>query len=201
MDLRYKFQTRLSIALIISIVFLIPAFSQAYVDWYPTNITAPGGTHYQCNLTALPRSLTGIPSTDRSFVNHTYSMILKAVQAKVLMLKALEDSQNISEAYSRYYYDIRAIRTKIMDESTPTSLGEFKRNTIKALDYQLNFFNQAYKMRLAGKSMTDIYGIPDGHTASNGLRAAWQNMCQLYPSWSPELKNSIYHHLCALDLF
>jgi hypothetical protein len=80
-------------------------------------------------------------------------------------------------------------------------LEQFKNNIIKALDHQLSFFHQAQQMRQNKKSMADIMAIPEGRTASNELIAAWGNMCQLYPNWSLELKNSIYTHLCSLDLF
>lgn len=31
--------------------------------------------------------------------------------------------------------------------------------------------------------------------------SAWGRMQARYPSWSPETRDSIYHHRCALDLF
>ncbi len=37
--------------------------------------------------------------------------------------------------------------------------------------------------------------------ASARLIAAWGKMSARYPAWSAETRDSIYHHLCALDLF
>ncbi|HEY4597563.1 MAG TPA: hypothetical protein VIJ02_14285, partial [Thermoanaerobaculia bacterium] len=51
-------------------------------NWYPADITPPPGTHYPCALTALPPGLPGIPAAERELINHVYSMVLKAVQAK-----------------------------------------------------------------------------------------------------------------------
>jgi len=34
----------------------------------------------------------------------------------------------------------------------------------------------------------------------SGIRA-WSRMQARYPGWSSETRDSIYHHLCALDLF
>lgn len=63
-----------------------------YEDWYPADITPPAGTQYPCALTALPRGLPGIPAGDRRFVNHVYSAVLKATQAKLVLLSALHGS-------------------------------------------------------------------------------------------------------------
>jgi hypothetical protein len=37
--------------------------------------------------------------------------------------------------------------------------------------------------------------------ASSRLIAAWGRMQARYPGWPSETRESIYHHLCALDLF
>jgi hypothetical protein len=49
--------------------------------------------------------------------------------------------------------------------------------------------------------MADVYAIPEGRQASARLIAAWGKMSARYPTWSAESRDSIYHHLCALDLF
>jgi hypothetical protein len=65
----------------------LPAFS--YMNWYPTNISPPPGTQYPTHLTAIPRPLSDIPASDRQFINHVFSMVLKAVQSKLIILNAL----------------------------------------------------------------------------------------------------------------
>jgi hypothetical protein len=46
-----------------------------------------------------------------------------------------------------------------------------------------------------------VYQIREGHQASERLLSAWAHMQQRYPKWDATLKDSVYHHLCALDLF
>ncbi len=49
--------------------------------------------------------------------------------------------------------------------------------------------------------MSEAYQVPEGRQASRHLFSAWARMQARYPSWSRETADSIYHHLCALDLF
>lgn len=175
--------------------------AQSYQNWYPRSITPPSGYQYPCALTALPDNLTGIPASDRQFVNHVYSMILKALQAKMVMLAALNGSSGFSTAYSTYYAQIAALRSKILAEPTPSGLENFRAEVVSAIDNQCSFFDKAQKMRQQGSSFQEVMQVPEGKTASQMLMAAWNEMAKRYPSWSPEVKDSIYHHLCALDLF
>jgi hypothetical protein len=56
-------------------------------------------------------------------------------------------------------------------------------------------------LREAGRGMADVYQIAEGRQASARLISAWGRMQARYLAWSSETSNSIYHHLCALDLF
>lgn len=49
--------------------------------------------------------------------------------------------------------------------------------------------------------MGDVYAISEAHQASGKLMSAWGAMSARYPAWSEATKDSIYHHLCALDFF
>lgn len=57
---------------------------------YPADITPPAGTQYPCALTALPRELKGVPVAERKYLDRTYARILRATQAKLVALNALE---------------------------------------------------------------------------------------------------------------
>ena len=115
-------------------LLLLAATGAAGQDTYPSDIAPPAGTQYPCALTALPRGLPGIPEPDRQYINRTYARILRATQAKLVLLKALDERQD--------------------------------------LDARLAHFI-----------------------------AAWSRMQARYPAWSAETRDSVYHHLCALDLF
>lgn len=175
--------------------------AQTYQNWYPRSIIPPAGYQYPCALTALPDDLAGIPAGDKRFINHVYSSLLKALQAKMIMLSALQSSSGFSTAYSKYYSVIEVERARIVAEPTPSGLEQFKSQVLSAINNQALFFDKAQKRRQQGVPYEEIMQLPEGRIASQLLMAAWAEMSKRYPSWSPQVKDSIYHHLCALDLF
>lgn len=182
---------------------MIPVVQAAekYQSWYPASIALPAGLNYPCALTPLPRDLPGIPAADRAYIDHVYSMILKCVQAKTAMLANLNDPNKVKAAYSRYYYDTKAAMDKIRSEPTPKGLESFRNQVLKAIGLQVVFFDKATKQAQTRVPFQSIMTIPEGKQASSALIAAWGKMTARYPSWNKATKDSIYHHLCALDLF
>ena len=169
-------------------------------DAYPLDITPPAGTQYPCALKALPRALPGIPESDRAYINRTYAVILRATHAKLVVLKALEKGQNLRLALARYQDATRPLALRL-SEPPPAGLAAFQEDVLQALTLQQAFFAAAVPLRETGRAMAEVYAIPEGRQASGKLVSAWSRMQQRYPAWSAETKDSIYHHLCALDLF
>ena len=178
-----------------------PATQSAAEDVYPRDITPPAGTQYPCALVALPRALPGIPEADRAYVNRTYARILRATQAKLVLLKALGEGRDLPAALARYEEAARPLAARLRAEPAPDGLGGFQEDVGQALVLQQVFFAKAVPLREAGRGMADVYQIAEGRQASARLISAWGRMQARYPGWSPETSNSIYHHLCALDLF
>ena len=185
---------------VIALLMLLGAAAAAE-DHYPSDITPPPGTRYPCALTALPRGLPGIPETDRAFINHTYARVLSATQAKLVLLKALEARQETSAALARYEQDTQGLAARQKADVVPSGLEAFQDDVLAALDLQQSFFVQATALREAGRGMDEAYGLPQGRQASTRLVAAWARIQARYPGWAGETRDSIYHHLCALDLF
>ena len=180
----------------------VPASPQsAAEDAYPADITPPAGTRYPCALTALPRALPGIPEGDRTYVNRTYTRILRATQAKLVLLKALEDGSDVPAALTRYQDATRRLAEQLAGEPAPPGLAPFQEDVLQALALQQAFFAKAVPLRQSGRSMGDVYQIAEGRQASARLISAWGRMQGRYHSWAPATRDSIYHHLCALDLF
>jgi hypothetical protein len=176
--------------------------AQSFQDWYPNSISPPAGHQYPCALTALPKSLTGIPEADRRFINHVYAMLLQCVGAKVVMIDTLmQDHQAYASTFTRYYTETVAARKKIVSEPTPAGLEDFKNTVVAAIDEQIRFFNKAVRDRQAGQSAQQVLALPEGKKASSMLLQAWSLMTARYPGMSAQVKDSTYHHLCALDLF
>lgn len=177
------------------------ASSAAFEDWYPADIAPPPGTQYPCVLTALPRDLPGIPPSHRAFINHSYSLILRAVQAKLLVYNELGAQPPSNAVLKQYLATTRELQGRLRAEPAPGSLTEFRDDVLVAMDLQMAFFTKAVARRQAGETFEQVIGIPEGREASGRLQSAWGKMSARYPSWSAETKDSIYHHLCALDLF
>jgi hypothetical protein len=170
-------------------------------DTYPADITPPPGTQYHCALTPLPRSLPGIPEADRAYVNRTYTRVLRATQAKLLELKSLEDGRDIEAALARYQEATGRLVERLRAEPAPAGLAVFQEDVLAALALQQAFFVKAAPLRQAGRGMAEVFQLVEGRQASARLVSAWGRMQARYPSWSPETRDSIYHHLCALDFF
>ena len=172
----------------------------ASADAYPADITPPAGTRYPCALKALPRELPGIPAGDRAYINRTYAVIIRATHAKLLVLKALEEGGDLRLALARYQDATRPLALRLT-EATPAGLAAFQEDVRQALALQQQFFAEAVSLREAGRGMSEVYAVPQGRQASAKLISAWGRMQARYPSWSADTKDSIYHHLCALDVF
>jgi hypothetical protein len=170
-------------------------------DAYPADIAPPPGTRYPCALTALPPGLPGVPPADRAFVNRTYSRVLRATQAKLVLLKALEEGKGMSAALAVYLEETQALSGRQKADGVPEGLAPFQQDVLTALELQQAFFRKALPLREAGRGMDVAYQAPEGRQASARLVAAFGQMQARYPSWSAETRDSIYHHLCALDLF
>lgn len=182
------------------LVLLMAPLATAQDD-YPADITPPPGTRYPCALTALPQGLPGIPETDRAFINRSYARILKATQAKLVLLNALEQQREMRARLLRYLETTEGLLARQRTEEVPAGLEPFQQDVLGALELQRTFFSKAEAERERDGSMDDVYRIPEGRLASSRLIAAWGRMRARYPGWPSETRESIYHHLCALDLF
>jgi hypothetical protein len=173
------------------------------LDVYPSDITPPAGTQYPCALKALPRGLPGIAEADRAYINRAYARILKATQAKLVLLHALEGEgrSNLEATLARYVQALEGIEARERDDAPPSGLGPFQADILAAYALQRAFFDKAVPARRGGTPMSTVYGIAEGRQASARLIAAWGRMQARYPSWPEATRDSIYHHLCALDLF
>jgi hypothetical protein len=171
--------------------------SIAFEDWYPEDVSAPPGTRYPCALTAMPRDLPGIPATDRAFVNHVYTLVLEATRAK-LELRDLE--REGAAAFRAYEVRLAAIGERLDSEPTPEGLGRFRGDVAAAIRLQRDAFAAAVRESPSGAGR-GVYARPEAREASRLLIRAWGAMRARYPEAPAELRDSAYHHLCALDLF
>ncbi len=172
----------------------------ANTNWYPASIALPAGLSYPCALTPLPAALDGIPGRDRIYINHVFAMILRCAQAKTIMVSKLTKG-SARNGYAVYYAStISALKT-IRAEPTPRGLETFRNQVMQGLILQMKFFDKAATAAEAGTDFNTILRIPEGKQASSQLQAAWSQLKSRYTNCSPTTENSMYHHLCALDLF
>lgn len=170
--------------------------------WYPQSIALPANHRYPCTLNPLPRDMTGIPKNERLYVDHSFTLLLKMLQARIIMFDTVSwDNQQYQSAYKTYYSNTVSARQKFLQITPPKGLEGFRNDVVNGLDKQIIFFQKATKMRTDGKSAQDIMSIPEGKMASNLYISAWQKISTHYPQLSTTVKDSMYHHLCALDIF
>lgn len=172
--------------------------SGAFEDWYPEDVSAPPGTRYPCALTAMPRDLPGIPAADRAFVNHVYSLVLDATRAKLELQRDLE--RDGAAAFRDYEARVAAIGERLDSEPTPEGLERFRDDVAAAVRLQREAFAAAVGESPSGAGRA-VFARPEAREASRRLIRAWGAMRGRYPEAPAELRDSAYHHLCALDLF
>ena len=170
---------------------------------YPSDITPPPGTQYPCALTALPHTLTGVPESERAYINRLYGLVIRGIHAKLLVLKAVGENDAVARgaALERYQTETDAVTSRISALAVPAGLEPFRDDVVAAFRLQRSFFEKAVAARRSGGSMDNVWRIAEGRQASGRLISAWGRMQARYPQWSRETSDSVYHHLCALDLF
>lgn len=177
------------------------ASGATFVDWYPQDISLPAGVEYPCAVTPLPRELVGIPEADRGYVNHACAVIIELLQAKQVLLTAMARGQDATAPLAAYRTSAERGSKRLAGEAVPDGLERFQGAVLEAVALQTTFFEQAVPRRAGGASMEEVHGIPEGRAASGKLMEAWGAIEARYPGWGPAVKDSVYHHLCGLDLF
>jgi len=175
------------------------AVEPEWADWYPADIAPPAGTRYPCALEALPRDLPGVPEDDRRFVNHVYTLVLRATQAKLVLMRDAEQA-DARAAFLRYEESLGGLRQKLAEEAPPPGLERFKESVSAAFEQQYLAFSAAVAAAPEGANR-EVFARPEARRASKLLIRAWGEMNARYRSAPRELRDSLYHHLCALDLF
>lgn len=188
-----------------ALLFSLSVFAQSAKNgdnWYPASISLPANHRYPCNLTPLPRDLTGIPQDEKLYVNHSFSLLLRLLQAKIVMFDTVMwEKQAYNNAYNTYYANTVAARQKFMQIPVPKGLEGFRNDVVNAVDKQIVFFRAAASARQSGKTSREVLQIPQAKEASSLLVSAWGKVQTRYPGMSAAVKDSMYHHLCALDVF
>jgi hypothetical protein len=178
-----------------------PTPSAPFVNRYPADISLPSGIEYPCAVTALPGDLVGIPDEERNYINHVYAVVIDVVRAKQILLTVLGRNDDPSLAHMDYQKGNSDALRRLRAEPVPAGLEGFHQDVIASIELHRAFFDQAVVKRTAGATMPQVHEIPEGHQASEKLMGAWNAMNGRYGEWSPAVKDSVYHHLCALDLF
>lgn len=178
------------------------AGAATYVDWYPEDISLPPGVEYPCAVTALPAELSGVPEEDRGYLNHACALVIGVVREKQTLLTTLGRREDGSADLAAYLEVSAEARRRLHAEPVPAGLETFHEHVLAALDLHRTFFEQAVVRGAQGASMKELHQLPEGRSASRLLMAAWGELDRRYgSSWSAAVKDSVYHHLCALDLF
>lgn len=175
--------------------------SAPFVNRYPTDISLPHGVEYPCAVTALPGFLAGIPEEERNYINHVYAAIIGVVREKQVLLEAFNSSGDGSQAYANYVTVTDDALVSLKAEPVPAGLETFHQDVIASIDLHRTYFRKLKAARVGVSGSIDGRQFTEGQEASGRLMNAWNAMQARYEGWSPAVKDSVYHHLCALDLY
>lgn len=193
--------------------------ADGFDDWYPDDVSPPAGQKYPCALVALPRAQAGIPAADRPFINHLATVCLEATRAKLRFFRGLRWESPAEATLDALRADVTELRALLAAETPPEGLEQVHADVLAALDLELRFFERFAEEMLPLRRRIDglprdeasrlwkganarvFPSIPEGGQASARLRAAWAALERRYgAAWTPAVKDSLYHHLCAMDL-
>jgi len=120
----------------------------------------------------------------------------------VILYAVARGAPDLDERLADYEDEIDEASAAIEAAPGPPGIEPFRSDVLEALALQREFFGDAVALRRDGADMEAVYAIPTGRRASRLLKRAWGRMDRRYGSlWSRETRESVYHHLCALDLF
>lgn len=167
---------------------------------YPGDQAPPEGTAYACPLTPLPDILSGIPATDVQFIDAIYALILKAIYEKLLLIKALESSQQ-QTVLAKYLANSTDLQSEIaMIQAPNVNMKAFKESMLRVLSLQRTFFKKLIAQDSTEPVSEKMKRIPERKEISATLKAAWKLTRKTYPNISSAVRDSLFNHLCALDI-
>ncbi|MCO5169671.1 MAG: DUF4034 domain-containing protein [Planctomycetes bacterium] len=189
-------------------------------DWYPDDVAPPDGQEYPCALTPLPRALEGIPPEERRFVNHLAAVALDATRSKLVFFRDQRWGAVPRSALDVLRADLGELHARLAAEEAPDGLAAVRDDVLAALDLLARFCARHAEAMLPERARIDglpkdeatrrwralnarvFPSIPEGREASARLQAAWAKLSARYEGrWAPAVKDSLFHHLCALDLY
>jgi hypothetical protein len=169
--------------------------------WYPSSAAPYPGTAFHCDLRPLPSDMPGIKDEDKEFIDHACAVLLKCAQEKEGMLLALRNNTQTKQL-PVYVAAVSSQIARLKGVTAPKGLETFQSDVESAINLQVEFFKLATIKRSEGTAYDAIMAIPEGKQASQKLFGAWDEMQKRYwLFWNGPSKDSIYHHLCALDLY
>ena len=116
-------------------------------------------------------------------------------------MRNLGTEQEIN-VYNKYDKKTVQIRQAILAQHSPNkAMTKFRTAVLEALELQMTFFKKVMK-RTDIRIVSDRFNaVPEGKQASDKLKKAWKVTLAEYPELSKPMRDSLFHHLCALDVF
>ena len=167
---------------------------QAFYKIYPKNTDAPQGTKYPCAFAPLPSHLKGIPPQDRTFVTKFFAHIVKAIHTRLKIHQVFFDAHMDRKAQLQVYNEeLQKIITDLQSLSSHQKLDKLPQQIVNALLLQ----QKAYTALVEKGEFSQ----QDAKAGSRILLNSWQEVSRYYNQMNSEVKNAVYHHLCALDIY
>lgn len=176
---------------------------------YPSTIAPPEGQQWPVEIKPLPPALTGVPPSDRDYIETVFTLILQATDAKIRLLHAIKRRQEgkplvdggqkvgLKDKVQRYRTQTTQLQERLGQLSPPQTLQGFHEHLTEELGQQLLFFKSSIENKVPWTKMPDL--APAKRSRYLNVRA-WTLLKGAYPKLGADTAASFKSHLDALRL-
>ena len=169
---------------------------------YPKTIAPPEGQKWPVEIKPLPPALTGVPSSDREYIEIVFTVVLEATDAKLRLLHAIKRRQEgetlvdggqpakLIDKVRRYRSRTGQLQERLAQLNPPS--------TLRAFHQQLLFFKSTLENKVAWEKMPELASAKRSRYLN--VRA-WTLLKAAYPKLGADTAASFKSHLEALRLY
>jgi hypothetical protein len=177
---------------------------------YPKTIAPPEGQQWPVQIKPLPPALTGVPSSDREYIEVVFTVMLEATDAKIRLLHAIKRRQEgkqlvdggqpakLIDKVRRYRSRTGQLQERLAQLNPPGTLKAFHQALSESIGQQLLFFKATLENKVAWEKMPELASAKRSRYLN--VRA-WTLLKKAYPKLGADTAASFQTHLEALRLY
>jgi len=177
---------------------------------YPKTIAPPEGQKWPVEIQPLPPALTGVPPSDREYIETVFTVMLEATDAKIRLLHAIKRRQEgkqlvdggqpakLIDKVRRYRSRTSQLQERLTQLNPPGTLKAFHQALSESIGQQLLFFKSTLENKVAWEKMPELAAAKRSRYLN--VRA-WTLLKAAYPKLGADTAASFKSHLEALRLY